>query len=198
MRTQKFEILNVNKFNSARKRMSVVCRTPEGKIMLYCKGADNIMIDRLVPDQRAVAVMKSALAHYGNEGLRTLVLAQRVLTEEQWAAWNKVYQAAATALSDRESALEQAAEEIEQVRVWRGVGGDSEGMRAHFCVRGARCAFAFIRGVCVCVRARRGGLGGAQIIHACVTEQVTAGATVPTPSNDPPPRRPWKAYYAYI
>jgi magnesium-transporting ATPase (P-type) len=44
-----FEILNINKFNSARKRMSVVCRTPEGKLMLYVKGAHNIMIDR--PDQ---------------------------------------------------------------------------------------------------------------------------------------------------
>jgi hypothetical protein len=188
MRTQNFEILNVNKFNSARKRMSVVCRTPEGKIMVYCKGADNIMIDRLAPDQRAVAMMKNALAHYGNEGLRTLVLAQRVLTEEQWAAWNKVYQAAATALSDREGALELAAEEIEQVCVCVWVGeGESAGKRAHRCVRvctgecslhlNARifvrlCAREFVplhlRCLCVSVCARGGG--EVRIIQACVTE----------------------------
>ena len=32
-----YEVLNVNKFNSTRKRMSVVARTPEGKLVLYCK-----------------------------------------------------------------------------------------------------------------------------------------------------------------
>ena len=112
--TQEFDILNVNKFNSTRKRMSVVCRTPEGKIMLYCKGADNVMLDRLAPGQQTVSKMKSALAHYGTEGLRTLVVAQRELSGPQWTAWNKVHLAALTALSDRESALELAAEQIEK------------------------------------------------------------------------------------
>jgi phospholipid-transporting ATPase len=46
----------------------VVCRTPEGKIMLYCKGADNIMIDRLAPGHLTLETLKSTLAHYGNEG----------------------------------------------------------------------------------------------------------------------------------
>jgi phospholipid-transporting ATPase len=39
-----FELLNVNKFNSTRKRMSMVVRTPEGKILLMVKGADNVMV----------------------------------------------------------------------------------------------------------------------------------------------------------
>lgn len=41
------------------------------------------------------------------------MLAQRELTQEQWESWNKVHRAAQTALSDREGALERAAEEIE-------------------------------------------------------------------------------------
>lgn len=32
-----FEILNIIEFTSARKRMSVIVRTPESKIKLYCK-----------------------------------------------------------------------------------------------------------------------------------------------------------------
>ena len=32
-----FEILNILEFDSTRKRMSIICRTPEGQIMLYCK-----------------------------------------------------------------------------------------------------------------------------------------------------------------
>ena len=43
-------MLNINKFNSTRKRMSLVVRTPEGKIMLYVKGADNVMVERLRAD----------------------------------------------------------------------------------------------------------------------------------------------------
>ena len=32
-----YEILNVLEFDSTRKRMSVICRTPENRILLYCK-----------------------------------------------------------------------------------------------------------------------------------------------------------------
>ena len=45
-----FEVLNVCEFNSTRKRMSTVVRTPEGKIKLYCKGADTVILERLSKD----------------------------------------------------------------------------------------------------------------------------------------------------
>ncbi|KAL8479474.1 hypothetical protein ACS0TY_026390 [Phlomoides rotata] len=32
-----YEILNVLEFNSTRKRQSVVCRYPDGRLVLYCK-----------------------------------------------------------------------------------------------------------------------------------------------------------------
>lgn len=34
-------------FTSNRKRMSVVVRTPKGKIVIYTKGADNMILPRL-------------------------------------------------------------------------------------------------------------------------------------------------------
>lgn len=43
----KYELLNVIEFTSTRKRMSVVVRTPEGKILIMTKGADSIIIPRL-------------------------------------------------------------------------------------------------------------------------------------------------------
>jgi phospholipid-transporting ATPase len=49
--TQEFEILNVCEFNSTRKRMSTVIRGPDGKIKLYCKGADTVILERLGPNQ---------------------------------------------------------------------------------------------------------------------------------------------------
>lgn len=39
---ERYEVLNVLEFTSARKRMSVIVRTPQGQIKLYCKGADTV------------------------------------------------------------------------------------------------------------------------------------------------------------
>lgn len=44
------QVLNVMDFTSARARMSVVLRAPDGTIRLHCKGSDAIMLPRLRPD----------------------------------------------------------------------------------------------------------------------------------------------------
>uniref|UniRef100_A0A9J8DBD4 Phospholipid-transporting ATPase n=1 Tax=Cyprinus carpio carpio TaxID=630221 RepID=A0A9J8DBD4_CYPCA len=44
-----YELLAVLDFNNVRKRMSVIVRNPEGKLTLYCKGADTIIFERLHP-----------------------------------------------------------------------------------------------------------------------------------------------------
>jgi magnesium-transporting ATPase (P-type) len=35
-----YKLLNILEFSSARKRMSVIVRTEEGRLFLFCKGAD--------------------------------------------------------------------------------------------------------------------------------------------------------------
>jgi phospholipid-translocating ATPase len=47
----KYRLLNLIEFDSARKRMSVVVRTPDGKIVCICKGADSIIDKRLKKGQ---------------------------------------------------------------------------------------------------------------------------------------------------
>ena len=42
-----FQVLNICEFNSTRKRMSAIVRGPDGKIKLYCKGADTVILERL-------------------------------------------------------------------------------------------------------------------------------------------------------
>ena len=44
---RKYTVLNTLEFNSSRKRMSAILRMPDGKIMLFCKGADSIIYSRL-------------------------------------------------------------------------------------------------------------------------------------------------------
>ncbi|PHH70937.1 hypothetical protein CDD80_5648 [Ophiocordyceps camponoti-rufipedis] len=59
-----FQILDVIEFSSARKRMSVVVRYPDGRISIICKGADSVILPRLrlstLAKQRAHEVRKSA------------------------------------------------------------------------------------------------------------------------------------------
>ena len=47
----KYEHLNVIEFDSDRKRMTVFVKTPANKIIMFCKGADSIISERLRADQ---------------------------------------------------------------------------------------------------------------------------------------------------
>jgi phospholipid-translocating ATPase len=40
----------VIEFNSDRKRMSVIVRDSEGRVIIYCKGADSKIKERLAPN----------------------------------------------------------------------------------------------------------------------------------------------------
>ena len=56
-----YKLLNVIEFDSTRKRMSVIVRTPEDKIIVICKGADSIIEKRLRPDQDDIELTKQYL-----------------------------------------------------------------------------------------------------------------------------------------
>ena len=56
-----YKLLNVIEFDSTRKRMSVIVRTPEDKIIVICKGADSIIEKRLRPDQDDIELTKKYL-----------------------------------------------------------------------------------------------------------------------------------------
>lgn len=88
--------LAVNKFDSDRKRMSIVLRDPKGGITMFCKGADSHMLNRGVcdsPEEEKVIVHH--LAEFAKEGLRTLVFGMRNLTTTEFDAWNESYKKAA-------------------------------------------------------------------------------------------------------
>ncbi|CAN6597587.1 phospholipid-transporting ATPase Dnf1p [Trichomonascus vanleenenianus] len=117
-----FEVLNIIEFSSARKRMSVICRMPDGRIMLFSKGADNVIYSRLSGQTPKKVREQTAqdLEDFANEGLRTLCIAERELTEEEYREWSKKYDIAASSLTDREDKMEEVAEEIEQQLVLIG------------------------------------------------------------------------------
>ncbi|GMF34819.1 unnamed protein product [Phytophthora fragariaefolia] len=118
--TKCYTIVNVNEFNSTRKRMSVVAVNDETReYVLYCKGADNMMLERATTGQNdsdaAVhAKLVGQLKNYAREGLRTLVLGRRVLSAQEYNEYNEAYMEASTSLEDREAKLDACAEQIEK------------------------------------------------------------------------------------
>ncbi|PKS07259.1 hypothetical protein jhhlp_005861 [Lomentospora prolificans] len=44
---EQFEVLDVIEFTSKRKRMSIIIRMPDGRICVFCKGADSALLPRL-------------------------------------------------------------------------------------------------------------------------------------------------------
>ena len=44
---EEYQVLDVIEFSSARKRMSVVVKFPDGRLALICKGADNVILEHL-------------------------------------------------------------------------------------------------------------------------------------------------------
>ena len=52
--TSTFQILDVIEFSSARKKMSVVVRYPDGRIAVICKGADSAILPRLKMSELAI------------------------------------------------------------------------------------------------------------------------------------------------
>ncbi|KNC96780.1 phospholipid-translocating P-type ATPase, flippase, variant 2 [Spizellomyces punctatus DAOM BR117] len=112
------EQLGLLDFTSDRKRMSVIVRTADG-IMLFCKGADNIVIDRLDKNSEwnprgAIDAAEGALKHFSEEGLRTLVVAYKPLTEEEYETFRVLYDEAETSLEDREQMIAAACETVER------------------------------------------------------------------------------------
>ncbi|KAJ5772495.1 hypothetical protein N7520_003024 [Penicillium odoratum] len=111
-----YTVLNTLEFNSSRKRMSAIIRMPDGTIRLFCKGADSIIYSRLARGKQQDLRRKTAehLEEYAKEGLRTLCVADRLLSEEEYQTWNKEHDIAAAAIVDREDKLEKVSSEIEQ------------------------------------------------------------------------------------
>jgi len=85
-----YELLNVMEFTSGRKRMSCIVRNPAGQIILMCKGADSIILERLADsdeNKEIVEVTTRYLEGYAKDGLRTLLVGQKELSNEQYAAF---------------------------------------------------------------------------------------------------------------
>ncbi|KAL1291279.1 hypothetical protein HN51_059826 [Arachis hypogaea] len=111
-----YQLLNILEFTSARKRMSVIVRDEEGKLLLLSKGADSVMFERLAKNGREFEEKtKQHINEYADAGLRTLILAYRELDEDEYNQFNKEFMEAKNLVSaDREQVIEEISKKIEK------------------------------------------------------------------------------------
>ncbi|XP_071656428.1 phospholipid-transporting ATPase ID isoform X3 [Patagioenas fasciata] len=109
-----YQLLAILDFNNLRKRMSVIVRSPEGRIRLYCKGADTILLERLHPLSADLStVTTDHLNEYAGEGLRTLVLAYKDLEDGYYEDWAERLRRAGSVPEARDDRLARLYDEVE-------------------------------------------------------------------------------------
>jgi len=95
-----YQILKLFPFTSESKRMGIIVRTDDDEIWFYMKGADTVMAKLVMANDW----MDEECANMAREGLRTLVIGRRRLTEELWTEFEDAYRVADVQLADRDAA----------------------------------------------------------------------------------------------
>lgn len=111
-RQEDYEVLANFPFSSETKRMGIVLKhTQSGRIIFYLKGAETVMKLKVKPNQRVT--IDESCENLANEGLRTLVVSQKVIDADQFAQWQRSYAEAKADLGNREAAMQACIEELE-------------------------------------------------------------------------------------
>lgn len=131
-----FDVLCTLGFDSVRKRMSVIVRHPlTREIVIYTKGADSIIMD-LLEDPACVteidvekkvrkirARTQKHLDLYARDGLRTLCIAKKVVSEEDFQRWASFRREAEASLDNRDELLMETAQHLENQLTLLGATG---------------------------------------------------------------------------
>ncbi|XP_034149801.1 probable phospholipid-transporting ATPase IF isoform X5 [Esox lucius] len=111
-KSEKYKLLHILEFDANRRRMSVILQTPSGEKMLFTKGAESAVLPFTTGgeiDKTRVHVDEFAL-----KGLRTLVVACRHFSAEEYVEVDRLLHEACTALQQREERLAEVFSFIEK------------------------------------------------------------------------------------
>ncbi|XP_041055544.1 phospholipid-transporting ATPase IH isoform X1 [Carcharodon carcharias] len=109
---ERYELLQTLNFDSVRRRMSVIVRSKTGEIILFCKGADSSIFPRA--KEGKLDMVRQRVQQNAVEGLRTLCVAYKVLTCEEYDNVHTLLQNAKLALQERDRKLAEAYDVVER------------------------------------------------------------------------------------
>ena len=112
----KYEKLRIIEFSSDRKRETIIIKTPDDKIILYCKGADSIIEKRLSEksNKEILEQSKYYVDKFSAQGLRTLFIAMKLLSQNEYNIFSKELNEAMMSLEDKEKKVNLVYDKIEQ------------------------------------------------------------------------------------
>ncbi|KDO30720.1 hypothetical protein SPRG_04622 [Saprolegnia parasitica CBS 223.65] len=113
-----YQVCDVLEFNSERKRMSCVVKDPRGEYLLLTKGADNVIAPLLsssLNDPDMIAATFSQLEAFADDGLRTLTIAKKTISREEYMQWSQRYRAACASLDEIEKRKRGDANDIDRL-----------------------------------------------------------------------------------
>ena len=109
---EEYKILANFPFSSDTKRMGIILQNKKhNHIIFYLKGAENIMMKFVKNDY--VGYIKENAENLATKGLRTLVLTQKLLTQEFFDNWYEEYSQALTSMDNRKEKIRNAISKLE-------------------------------------------------------------------------------------
>ena len=98
--------------------MSIIIKDSKGIIRCICKGADSALFPLLAmnskENEEIQPITGQYLEDYAKEGLRTLLICDKIISPKEYEEWNSLYLEACLAIADREQKIEKVAEMIEK------------------------------------------------------------------------------------
>jgi phospholipid-translocating ATPase len=109
---EEFEVLANFPFSSDTKRMGIILKNKQhGHIIYYLKGAENVMMKFV--KNNYIGYIKENAENLATKGLRTLVLTQKLLSQEEFDIWNKEYSQALIDMENRKESIARAVSKLE-------------------------------------------------------------------------------------
>jgi phospholipid-translocating ATPase len=109
---EEFEVLANFPFSSDTKRMGIVLKNKKhGHIIYYLKGAENVMM-KFVRKEYVGYISENA-ENLATKGLRTLVLTQKIISQEDFDKWDNEYREALTSMENRQEKIAHVVSKLE-------------------------------------------------------------------------------------
>ena len=109
-----YKLLNCLDYSSERKRMAVIVRAPDNKIYLFAKGADSAIGERVTQNKQLLDITGEHLIKFAKNGLRTLMIAYRELSEEEYNSFNEAFKVAMNNPEEKDNLLKDAYSLVEK------------------------------------------------------------------------------------
>lgn len=117
-RVERYKLLHILEFDSDRRRMSVIVQAPSGEKLLFAKGAESSILPKCIGGE--IAKTRIHVDEFALKGLRTLCIAYRQFTAEEYEDVNRRLFEARTSLQRREEKLAGVFQYIEKDLVLLG------------------------------------------------------------------------------